>query len=193
MIRKLLAVAALLTAGCDSPAVLANIDTYTCAYLPGAVDCSTQEVHDKAVSILTNGLVAGEVNCTGTFTRYKVQCAGYSVPEDPSSTGPATGILKYKAQKLQDGTCFVNWSAYGSGDVGFIARSNAYASACEIDIASDIHVTASNNEVVVHSSQVSYRLQGNPTLGCVPYTTPDTVFDMHTQCAGFNFEAFDTP
>lgn len=49
--------------GCDSSSVLANIDTYTCAYLPGVIDCSTPEVHDKAVSILQNGAVEAQMSC----------------------------------------------------------------------------------------------------------------------------------
>lgn len=199
MFAKSLTVAAVLAlgvVGCDSPGALENIDSLTCALIPWYVaDCTSSEVHDKAVSIMENGLVAGEVNCTGTITRYAVQCSGFAVPVtatgiDPSDP-PATGILKYKAQKLQDGTCFINWSAVGYGsNIGFIARSNANASACEIPITSDVHASASEGKVTVHSSQVSYHVQGSPAPGCEPYSTPDTVFDMATQCTGFNFEVF---
>jgi hypothetical protein len=155
--------------------------------------CDDPEVQDKIASALVNGVVAGEVKCTGAFTRYNIACTGYSVPSDPTiSNFPATGTLNYKAQKLQDGTCFVNWSAFGS-DIGFIARSNSYANGCEVDITNDVHVSASGGSVTVHSSQVSYKLQGNPTIGCDPYSTPDTVFDMNTQCTGFNFDVFGSP
>lgn len=201
MLPKSLTVAALLglgVVGCDSPGALENIDSLTCALIPWYVaDCSSPEVHTKVVSILENGLVAGEVNCTGTVTRYRVQCSGFAVPVTAtgidSSDPPETSILKYKAQKLQDGTCFVSWSGSGAGynsDIGFIPRSNSYASSCEIDLARDVHVLASDGKVTVHSSQVSYKIQGSPNPGCEPYATPDTVFDMSTQCTGFNFEVF---
>lgn len=205
MLVKSLAVAALLAlgvVGCDSSGALENIDSLTCALIPWYVDdCTSTEVHDKAVSILTNGLVAGEVKCAGTVTRYNVSCAGFSTPSEGGieSSDPApTTTLKYKAQKLQDGTCFVSWSASGAGyknDIGFIPRSNTYASSCEIDLTSDVHATADGGKLTVHSSQTSYHLQYTPGLGtsCEPYATPDTVFDMATQCTGFNFEVFGTP
>ncbi len=191
MIRKLLIAVALLAAGCDNPAVLANIDTYTCAYLPGVVDCTTQEVHDKAVSILTDGLIAGEVSCAGTYTEYTAACPhGTGLPSGVSPTG-VTGTFNYKAQKLQDGTCFVNWSSGPSKDIGFIARSNSYAESCEVDLNTYMHLSATGGEVVVSSTQPSYRIEGNsPLFYCAAYSTADTVFDMETQCTGFNFDAF---
>ncbi len=200
MFAKSLTVAAALglgVVGCDSPGALENIDSLTCALIPGYVaDCASQGVHDKAVSILENGLIAGEVKCIGTVTRYKVQCAGFSVPSSAgieSSDPPESAVLKYKAQKFQDGTCFVNWSASGYGaDIGFIARSNADSDSCGVNITSDVKATAGEGKLTVRSSQVSYHLHNTPPLGvsCDPYVTPDTVFDMATQCTGFNFEVF---
>lgn len=88
--KALLALVLALIVGCDNPAVLANIDTYTCAYLPGVVDCTTPEVHDKAVAMLQHGIVEADIVC---------QCL---------LTSPLTNITPgpYHLQRLIDGACF---------------------------------------------------------------------------------------
>lgn len=61
--KKLVLLIAVLLAGCDNAGLMTNLDTYLCAYLPGAIDCSAPEVHDKAVSILENGMVEAHMTC----------------------------------------------------------------------------------------------------------------------------------
>lgn len=195
MVRKLLATAALLTAGCDSSAVLANIDTYTCAYLPTVVDCTTQEVHDKAVSILTDGLIAGEVKCSGQWFVGTTDGAGVSPPA-PDSGLPVYYDFTYRAQKFQDGTCFMVWSDYSPTlTTEFIARHSSKHVNCEVGISGSF--VAANELLTITSHQHSWRYVGGPRNdhssweAYLPSPAPTTVFDMATQCTGFNFDAFD--
>lgn len=109
----LLLLAVMLGIGCDNPALLANIDTYTCAYLPGAIDCTTQEVHDKAVGLLEHGIVSAQIECAGPLVR--------------TTTPFDTVNPQFKAQRLIDGSCLTvsNVSA-----LALIPRSDPTAATC---------------------------------------------------------------
>ncbi len=181
---------AMFTVGCDSPSILANIDTYTCAYLPGVIDCTTQEVHDKAVSVLQNGLVAGEVRCEGAALSHGRMNADPAIPGGgvivPSASTYVT--FKYRAQKLQEGTCFVNWSAGGAFDAGFIPRSSAEAEGCAVEIADGVTLRSTATGALASSVNLSvYPVFQSGSTNLIPIATPDTEF---LNCAGVNLEVF---
>lgn len=93
-----------LSLGCDSPGLLANIDTYTCAWLPfipGEIDCSDTAVHDKAVAVLTNGAVQARIECTFTTT------GSWAHSPNPPGTPLGPSVFKYKQTRFADGSCFV--------------------------------------------------------------------------------------
>lgn len=80
--KKLVCALGLLgTFGCDDPFVAENIDVFTCSVLPyWMADCASPEVHDKAISVLQNGLVSSHMECDFTApstqwgpTRYRVE------------------------------------------------------------------------------------------------------------------------
>lgn len=54
----------LLTFGCGTQALLDNVDNITCAFVPWYVaDCTSPDVHDKAVSIATDGMAEARLDC----------------------------------------------------------------------------------------------------------------------------------
>jgi hypothetical protein len=62
--KKFLLSAVLVMTGCDNAFVAENIDVFTCSVLPPwMADCASEEVHDKAVSLLQYGLVEAKVTC----------------------------------------------------------------------------------------------------------------------------------
>ena len=93
----LIAFLLLALAGCD--AAREHVDDLTCAFLPSYIgDCLDPAVHDKAVSIFTDGIVEAEIECNG-------------IALGPS--GKFASVV-YKAQKLQDGACFAKVDLFGS-------------------------------------------------------------------------------
>ena len=63
--KKLLLSALLVMTGCDDAFVAENIDVFTCSFLPPwMADCASEEVHDKAISLLQFGLVEAKVTCS---------------------------------------------------------------------------------------------------------------------------------
>lgn len=157
--------AVLATAGCDSSAVLANIDTYTCAYLPGAVDCTTQEVHDRAVNLLEHGL-----------TRAHAECALGS----PGLCAPGYASLKYNMSLLQDGACFA--SSSGNTTAPFQPNMvNASGFTPRGDARPCTTLVAGNSS---NPSTSLYVSAGFITDG------GSCSFDIATHCTGFGLEAF---
>lgn len=98
--------------GCD--AALPYVDNLTCAYLPYYVaDCSSPEVHDKAVSVLTNGAVEAQITCLGLAL---------------SPNNQKVVSLRYEASKLQDGSCFATVTAAVPGTTGFALENGSQLS-----------------------------------------------------------------
>lgn len=180
----LIAVALLGAVACDNATVLANIDTYTCAWLPGAVDCTDSSVHNKAVSILHNGIIAGQIKCSSQFDSYK-----YVTSDNPLFTINSARTFILDITKFQDDSYFVNWSVTGS--IGFIARSDANTSPLTIGSSTDT-VT-----LVVSGGDLTF-ISNEPSFVRSTYTAPyesiyehlETVVPLST-CSGFNKEVFE--
>ena len=92
----------LLLAGCDDSTLMANVDTYTCALLPNAVDCTLPEIHDKAISVLTHGAIESFARCVVDSVPYAKNI------EDLDQTPWAVLDVQFEAAVLQDGTVFTN-------------------------------------------------------------------------------------
>lgn len=175
--RRLFLILAALLFGCDDPNVVANIDNFTCALIPSwMADCTSQEVHDKAVAILSTGIVEAEADCEGQYTRRK------GAPNGCGTTELAS--FKYRAQKLIDGACFVPGGLIARGQPGAPECSSEQSSA-----GSSPHFALANGLLTVTSSEdsVCYDPQG---FQCYPCATPPTVLNIEDVCTGFNLEAF---
>src|SRR5262245_55303576 len=95
--KKFLISAALLMTGCDNAFVVENIDVFTCSWLPPwMADCASEEVHDKAVSLLQFGLVEAKVTCEDVPFHSTNDC-------DVSQRSDAT----YTGHRLADGSALV--------------------------------------------------------------------------------------
>lgn len=170
IVSRWLLLAALATAACDDAAVLANIDTYTCAYLPGVVDCLDTSVHDRAVNLLVHGLTRAHAECSGSVP---VSCQN---PQD----------FTWSAHRLQDGSAIVTSNipvdpvhgSFARSDTRFYGRGEAGLGSLETNIFS-VSFSVSSGELTAQESGYS---------GCgVP---SPVVLDIATQCTGFNLEAF---
>lgn len=97
--RTLLASLAVLSSlGCDSPGLVANVETFLCGVIPWyAADCTDPEVQARALSVLENGIVQAEAVCV-----YQV----------PGNNNPC-GVIRAKADLFQDGASIVESSAVG--------------------------------------------------------------------------------
>lgn len=107
----LLTLVMFISTGCD--AALEHVDDLTCAYLPRYVaDCTSPEVHDKAVSVLTDGIVEAQITCQGITIN--------------SSNGKFASVY-YQASRLQDGSCYARADVSGPGapGTGFIQSSGS--------------------------------------------------------------------
>jgi hypothetical protein len=177
---KRIALLALALAGCDNSALLANVDTYTCAYLPSVIDCTTQDVHDKAVSLLENGLVEAQADCAFAYPsrRYRLQ-----------------------VRKLHDGSAYIRGSAIDGGtpshqqrDSNFCGRSES----CSDPIYLEAHEIKLNNGGTSADETIKFHLDGGvfsaetcfgvnqgPQTCNVDFTT-----SIASACTGFNLGAF---
>lgn len=165
----------------------------------GAVaGCDSPEVEDKISSILVNGLIEGEVKCSGQWFVGTTDGAGASPPAPDSGT-PIYNDFTYRAQKLQDGTCFMAWSESSNipSVIEFIPLHDPKHTNCEVGTLGGI--VAEDGEVVLTSTAHSARYVSGPRNNFtsweyyLPSPAPTTVFDMNTQCTGFNFGVFDSP
>lgn len=94
--KKFFVSAVLVITGCDDAFVAENIDVLTCSLLPPWVaDCTSDEVHGKALDMLQFGLVEAKVTCA-------------SVPfHAPDDCGPSETDATYVAHRLADGSAFI--------------------------------------------------------------------------------------
>lgn len=164
--------------------------------ISAVVGCDDPEVSAKAVSILTDGLIAGEVKCSGQWYVGTTDGAGANPPA-PDSGIPVYYNFIYRAQKFQDGTCFMAWSEYSDLTIEFIPRHDPKYVSCEVGTSGIIE--AKDGHVTITSSEHSARYVSGPRNSYssweyyLPSPAPTTVFDMSTQCTGFNFEVFNSP
>jgi hypothetical protein len=107
----LLPIALFFSTGCD--AALDHVDNLACTFIPWYVaDCTSPEVHDKAVSILTDGIVEAQITCQGiAFSPGNVKFAS----------------VYYQASRLQDSSCYARADVSGPGapGTGFIQSSGS--------------------------------------------------------------------
>lgn len=188
------------TIGCDAPYAATYIDTFTCAYLPWYfADCTSTEVHDKAVAILHDGVVQASVECDGAYEFQEGTSSGFCFNSIywPNTT---TVNYHYKAQKMLDGSCFMDWKASGHNatslgeasapavaEIGFTPRSDPETPRCGLLFEPKVHVEAHAGYLTIHPDTTSNRWVSS---GCPEtFTTPDTVVDLST-CKGFNKDQF---
>lgn len=160
--KKLLLSAVLVISGCDDAFVAENIDVFTCSLLPPwMADCASEEVHDKAVSLLTFGAVEAKVTCDRV---------PYHTSDGCRMSWRSTAT--YAGHRLADGSAFVTLE-----DRTFLL-GRAEAAAQTMAVVHPHHPEdtwyVSDGQLFVHKD------------GC-----RDIVIDLETQCTGYNLEAFD--
>lgn len=159
--KKLLLSAVLVMTGCDDAFVAENIDVFTCSVLPPwMADCASEEVHEKAVSLLTFGAVEAKVTC-------------HRVPYHSSyGCGIARGSARtYAGHRLADGSAFVtlDQQAFLLGRVEAAAQNMSVVHPSQ---PLDTWYVA-EGQLIVHKD------------GC-----RDIVVDLEAECTGYNLEAF---
>ena len=159
--KKLLLSALLVMTGCDDAFVAENIDVFTCTVLPSwMADCASEEVHDKAVSLLQFGLVEAKVSCNNVPYHAADDCR---VSRRNSST--------YVGHRLADGAAFVTLDQQ-MFLLGRVEAAAANMSVVHPSFPRDSWYVA-DGELIVHKD------------GC-----RDIVVDLETECTGYNLEAF---
>lgn len=159
--KKFLLSAVLVMTGCDNAFVAENIDVFTCSVLPPwMADCASEEVHDKALSLLQFGMVEAKVTCEDVPFHSNDSC-------DVSSRSDAT----YAGHRLADGSAFVTL------DQQMFLLGRVEADAANMSVVHprrplDTWYVA-GGELIVHKD------------GC-----DDIVVDLETECTGYNLEAF---
>lgn len=201
MLRKLLWIIAalLMTVGCDDPTVHSLITSnFVCVYMPYWMgECDSEAMSAKAQSVLTDGIIAAKVSCSGNYLFQKKQgdSCGSAL-----NWGDVNVQYTYRAVRLQEGACYVNWSSSGHtntsdessdsshADVDIIARSQSEAIACSVNLAANVHASVAGGNLTIHSEATSYYRDGS----CPdPQATPDTVVSLTSEsCTGFNLAAF---
>jgi hypothetical protein len=158
--KKFLPLLLLTATACDDPFVLENIDVATCAWLPSwMADCTSPEVHDKALDVLQFGLVESKVTCRGVPNHAPSGCR---LMQNGSGT--------YVAHRLVDGSAFVTLEqqAFLLGRVEREAQTMSVAHPLfPLDTWS-----VSDGELIVHKN------------GC-----RDVVVDLESECSGYNLSA----
>jgi hypothetical protein len=158
--KKFLLSAVLVMTGCDNAFVVENIDVFTCSVLPPwMADCASEEVHDKAVSLLQFGMVESKVTCEDVPFHASDDC-------DVSSRSDAT----YVGHRLADGSAFVTL------DQQMFLLGRVEADAANMSVVHPRRPLdtwyVSGGELIVHKD------------GC-----DDIVVDLETECTGYNLEA----
>lgn len=189
--KKLFVLIAALLFGCDSSSLLSNIDTLTCAYVPWYVaDCTSTEVHDKAVSIVQNGMVEAYLYCYGNYSH---PAWGHVVTATSDSYIAADFDTTYEIVRFQDGSelthCSVNTmtSNIGSTDemhqyfgAKFHPRSMVnYKHSCDIRMPDP-------SDWVFSAEDHTFTIRGPSKYGAAPEET-----QSFSLCQGFNTGAFD--
>lgn len=131
--------------------------------------CDDPEISAKALSVLENGVVAAEVECSGSYclsgpTQICVQYSGINcIQYGPGPCNSTT--FHYKAQRLQDGACFVTQPT-----LELIGRFRTEAAGCEATHNGSSFVIGGGN-LTITSSQSEV-----------------TVIDLGLECVGHNIE-----
>jgi hypothetical protein len=170
MKRLLLLLAALLAFGCDDSTVHANIDTFTCAWLPWwMADCSSSAVHDRAVSVLDHGLASAQITCSDVGF-------GGGVGD------PTSGWWNYQATKMQDGSCLASAQqltyhyTFGPSASAYSVRNTTEAADCSVSM-----IGPDGNTISV--SVYSGALQMTECSSSCSQS-------VSSNCTGFNLAAF---
>lgn len=161
--RTLLASLAVLSSlGCDSPGLVANIETFLCGVIPWyAADCTDPEVQARALSVLENGIVQAHMRCEMT------------------ASAPCPAAFGAKFDLLQDNTSIV-WAYFydGSSDTNFVLRNDTPC-ACKRNWSAGVMVDGP----CVCAAGGKFYIDG--VQGCYAEQPISNV------CMGFNLEAFD--
>lgn len=131
--------------------------------------CDDPVVRAAVDAALDHGAVAARIECDVT-----------------TAGGPVGGAARfvYSAHKLVDGSAFVNVSAPDAGfwESAFLSRDQPDTATCTLTHRFDsrtLRFSAENGNLTIHCPECAG-----------PSDTPD-VFDIETECTGFNLEAFD--
>lgn len=182
--KNLLTLVAILSAfGCGQE-LLDNIDNLTCAYVPWYVaDCTSPEVHDKAVSIATDGLAFARLDCyiDNYFHDWKVPHQEFWVRYEATIFQDGSNLthcnLITSSDPEQSSTYYLTESHFGSR---FNPRNspNVNKHICDISLVnlSEFLITSENGLVKVRDPQGS---------GLSTYSIHTTI------CTGHNLQAFD--
>lgn len=169
--RWLILLALVTGLGCDSSALVANIDTYTCAWLPSvAVDCNDSDVHDRALSVLHNGFVQGRFHCPMYLRDNNVPTA---------LCRAVTG--SWDVTLFADGSLYAYDGGY-TGPARFVSRAETYASSPggSADLSNGFPYPPAINTWSLAAGEITYTASDCPNITTV----------VETECTGFNLEAF---
>lgn len=190
MRRLLLAAVLGLTVGCDSPTVAENIDIFTCAWLPWwMADCIDPAVHNRALSILSDGIVRAQVQCSVNYTSYSTRTL--STPE-LVSYGYRSFV--FSATLFQDGSAFVNTNAGSLQFTGFLSRRDPRVADFSVvpHLAGTAEISLSGGELIVTSMEASYTRPDSSSFYTTVYELLQHSTDLDSEyCTGFNLEAFE--
>lgn len=131
-----------------------------------ALGCDDPEIRGRVETVLDYGAVSARVECEGSF-----------------STPIFGGDFWYSGSRLVDGSAIVSLNLGGGTYQNFWGRDQSEAG--------DM-----NAIVGLGSGRIVWEANGGElTITCTgcngpPDTSPD-VFDIETECTGFNLEAFD--
>lgn len=187
---------------CNSETAAENIDTFTCAWLPWwMADCSSSEVHNKAIESLHNGLIEASVSCTGTYQYI-------NAPDDGNCFHTNIYNLNYtlNVTRLQDGSCFVQQNSDGHRDIQlsgvydypntpgvnstyFISAGDPNSATCHMLLNDTTTADFTEGNLVINPHTLFVYHVAN-TSGCQGTdVTPTTTVSLST-CTGFNKDHF---
>lgn len=202
------------TVGCDDPTVIANVDNFTCAYLPWwAGDCTSTEVHQKALDVLHNGIVQARVQLQGQLDSVFIPIGGGAVSPPIQYMSINASLLVDGSQLMTVNSNFINFSGLFSRGEALVSplsgmrltnnplgTSHGYASVADFDPATDyIKIAVVDGAIVVkYCDSWVNNIPENPPgwVGFCPYKAgcPDpgciTAEWLSYSATGYNLDKF---
>lgn len=165
---------AILSTGCD--AALPYVENLTCSTIPWYVaDCQDPAVQAKAESILTDGVVAAQINCRG-------------VALNPSLTKAVT--VDYHATRLQDGACFATVTLAAPGTSGFVLENGAQLSPRSLPASDTCRVSTYRAPLTESVTSVSGGVITVESSHCLQNGVLTCSMPVAGNCTGINTQAF---
>ena len=172
--KQLLIPALLLATGCD--AALPFVDNLTCAYLPNYIaDCTDAAVHDKAVSVFTDGIVEAQINCRGLAL-------------NPTSTKVVT--VDYHATRLQDGACHAVVTLAAPGAAGFALENGSQLSPRSLVASDTCRVSTYHAPLTESITSVSNGVITVESSFCLANGGLTCSMPVAGNCSGINVSSF---